>query len=101
MPACEWAADAERGIAPANAASPITWMLGCNLDSNVTGSTGHQPVRSATPAISAACPATCGGMIFATSALYLSKSVDKVRLGTSTEVSGPPTDTEIHSISPG
>src|SRR5262249_57924993 len=59
--ACELAAAAERGIAPAMAASPITWMFGCSFDSNVTGSTGHQPVRSATPAIWASCPAFCGG----------------------------------------
>ena len=53
--ACEWAkAEAERGITPASAASPITWTLGWSLETNVIGSTGHHPVRSATPASSAA-----------------------------------------------
>src|SRR4051794_13012230 len=99
--ACEFAADAERGIAPASAASPMTCMFDCNLDSNVTGSTGHQPVRSATPAISAARPAFCGGMMLATSAWYLSKSVETVRLATSTDASVPPTETDTHSIMPG
>ena len=46
-------------------------------NSNVTGSIGHQPVRSATPAISAMRPAFCGGMMLATVGLYLSKSVDE------------------------
>ncbi len=88
--ACEFAADAERGMAPAMAASPMTWMLGWSLERNVTGSTGHQPVRSATPASSARRPAFCGGMMLATAALYLSKSVASVRVATSTEVSAPP-----------
>src|SRR6185437_1564771 len=67
--ACTCAAEAARGIAPAIAASPITCTLRCSFDSNVTGSTGHQPVRSATPASSAAWPAFCGGMTLATAAL--------------------------------
>ena len=49
--ACAFAANADFGIAPMIAASPITWMFGTSFDSKVTGSTGHQPVRSATPAI--------------------------------------------------
>ncbi len=44
------AENADFGMAPAMMASPIRWMLGTSLDSNVTGSIGHQPVRSATPA---------------------------------------------------
>src|SRR5260221_3203329 len=64
------AENADFGIAPAIEASPTTWILGCNLDSNVTASIGHQPVRSATPTISAMRPAFCGGMTFATSALW-------------------------------
>src|SRR5260370_35361941 len=63
------AENADFGIAPAIEASPTTWILGCNLDSNVTASIGHQPVRSATPTISAMRPAFCGGMTFVTSAL--------------------------------
>ena len=82
---CECAAEAERGMAPAMAASPMTWMFGCSLDSNVTGSTGHQPVRSATPASSATRPAFCGGMTLATAALYLSKSVTSVLVAASTD----------------
>ena len=35
---------ADFGMAPAIAASPITWMPGCSRDSKVTGSIGHQPV---------------------------------------------------------
>ena len=49
------AAEAAFGIAPAMAASPITWIFGTNCDSNVIGSTGHHPVRSATPAVDAIC----------------------------------------------
>src|SRR4030081_3696432 len=64
--ACELAANADFGIAPAMAASPMTWIRGCNFDSNVTGSIGHQPVPSATPATSAMRPAFCGGTMFAT-----------------------------------
>ena len=98
---CECAAEAERGIAPAIAASPITWMFFCSFDSNVTGSTGHQPVRSATWARSAAWPAFCGGMTLATDALYLSKSVTSVLLAASIDDSEPPLDSPTHSISPG
>ena len=47
---------------PAMQASPITWMPGSWRDSKVTGSIGHQPVRSATPAACAIAPARCGGM---------------------------------------
>ena len=64
--ACELAANADFGIAPAIAASPMTWIRGCSFDSNVTGSIGHQPVRSATPVTSAMRPAFCGGMMLAT-----------------------------------
>ena len=45
----------------------------------MTGSTGHQPVRSATPAAAAMRPARCGGMTLATSALCSPNSVTKVR----------------------
>src|SRR6201993_5537488 len=65
-----FAENADFGIAPAIEASPTTWTLGCSLDSNVAGSIGHQPVRSATPAISAMRAAFCGGMTLATSALW-------------------------------
>ena len=44
-----FAAKADFGIAPAIAASPITWMFGCRVEAKLTGSIGHQPVRSATP----------------------------------------------------
>ena len=67
--ACALAAKADFGIAPAIAASPMTWTPGCRRDSKVIGSIGHHPVWSATPAISAICPARCGGMTLATSAL--------------------------------
>ena len=73
---CDCAAEAERGIAPAMAASPMTWMFFLQLQfERRAGRLGHQPVRSATPARSAACPAFCGGMMLATAAWYLSKSV--------------------------
>ena len=71
------AANADFGMAPAIAASPMTWMFGCSFDSNVTGSIGHQPVRSATPAASAMRPARCGGMTLATAAWWRPKSVTK------------------------
>ncbi len=47
------------------AASPSTWMFGRSVDSKATGSTGHQPVRSATPAWAAMAPAFCGGLVAA------------------------------------
>ena len=86
---------------PAMVASPSTWMLGCSLDSNVTGSIGHQPVRSTTPAISAMRAAFCGGMTLATSALCVPKSVTSVLLATSTAVTLPPLDSDTHSSKSG
>src|SRR2546427_12455282 len=65
-----FAENADFGIAPAIEASPTTWTLGCSLDSNVAGAIGHQPVRSATPALSAVRAALCGGMTIAESALW-------------------------------
>src|SRR5829696_1684010 len=73
------AVNADFGIAPAIDASPMTWMLGCSFDSKLTGSIGHQPVRSAAPAASAMRPARCGGMTFATA------------------VTLPPADSDTHS----
>src|ERR1700724_3636282 len=84
--ACELAANADFGIAPAMAASPMTWMFGFKRDSKVTGSIGHQPLRSATPASSAMRPALCGGMTLATLALWWAKSVVSVLVGASTEL---------------
>src|SRR5258706_1508661 len=84
------AENADFGIAPAIEASPTTWILGCNLDSNVTASIGHQPVRSATPTISAMRPAFCGGMTFATSALWRSENVINGIATTSAEGTLPP-----------
>ena len=51
---------------PAKAESPMTWMFFSFSDSNVTASTGHQPVRSTTPASAAILPAFCGGITLAT-----------------------------------
>src|SRR5260370_20676224 len=84
------AENADFGIAPAIEASPTTWILGCNLDSNVTASIGHQPVRSATPTISAMRPAFCGGMTFATSALWRAKTPNNVTPTTSAQGNTPP-----------
>src|ERR1700746_114265 len=95
--ACALAENADFGIAPAIEASPTTWTLGCSLDSNVAGSIGHQPLRSATPAISAMRAAFCGGMTFATSALWRPKSVTRVISATATEVTLPPFDSDTHS----
>src|SRR6266849_4102774 len=92
-----FAANADFGIAPAIAASPMTWTLGCSFDSNVTGSIGHQPVRSAAPAVSTNRPAFCGGMTLATSALWRPKSVTSVISPTSTDVTLPPFDSDTHS----
>src|SRR5262249_49368884 len=91
------AENADFGIAPAIAASPTTCMLGCSLDSKVAGSIGHQPGRSATPAISAMRPAFCGGMTFATPALCRAKTGNSVIAPTSTEVTLPPFDNDTHS----
>ena len=75
----------------------MTWMLGCSVDSNVTGSIGHQPVRSATPATSAMRPAFCGGTMLATAALWRPNSVTTVLVAGSTDVTLPPFDSETHS----
>src|SRR5499425_3354127 len=95
--ACAFAENADVGMAPAIEASPMTWTLGCSLDSNVAGSIGHQPVRSVAPAISAMRAAFCGGMTLATSALYRPKSAKSVIEPTSTEVTLPPFDSDTHS----
>src|SRR5712671_5070090 len=99
--ACEFAAKADLGIAPAIAASPMTWMFGWSFDSKVDGSIGHQPLRSATPAASAMRPAFCGGMTLATAALCCAKSVTSVLVAGSTEVTLPPLDSGTHSTMPG
>ena len=83
------------------AESPMTWMPGCRVDSKATGSTGHQPVRSATPAFWAMVPAFCGGMMLATAALWRAKSVTKVRVEGSTDVTLPPWLSDTHSMMPG
>src|SRR5439155_19853044 len=90
-------ANADCGMAPAMQASPITWILGCNVDSNVTGLMGHQPVRSATPAVSAMRPAFCGGTILATAARWRPNSVTTVLVAGSTEVTLPPFESDTHS----
>ena len=79
----------------------MTWMFGCSFDSNVTGSIGHQPVLSATPASSAMRPARCGGITLATAALWLPNSVVSVLVLGSTAVTRPPFDSGTHSISSG
>ena len=38
------AANADLGMSPGMIASPTRWTPGCRVDSNVSGSTGHQPV---------------------------------------------------------
>src|ERR1700681_3039846 len=99
--AWELAAKPDFGIAPATQASPMTWMLGCRVDSKLTGSIGHQPVRSATPASSAMRPAFCGGTTLATAGLCLVKSVSTVIDAGSTLVTLPPDDSDTHSMMPG
>src|ERR1700730_5278225 len=96
--ACALAANPAFGIAPAMQASPMTWILGCRVDSKLNDSTGHQPVRSATPAISAMRPAFCGGTILATAAWYLAKSVSTVMDAASTCVTLPRDDSDTHSM---
>src|ERR1700722_5834341 len=95
--ACEFAANADFGIAPAMAASPMTWMFGTCFDSKVTGPIGHQPERSVAPATSAVRPAFCGVMRLAAEALTLSKSVETVLVAGWTEETLPPIDSETHS----
>src|SRR5713101_4167046 len=96
-----FAAKADFGIAPAIAASPITWIFGCKVEAKLTGSIGHQPVASVTPAAAAMPPAFCGGMTFATSALWVAKSVVRVIAPGSTDVTLPPADSDTHSSKPG
>src|ERR1700746_4226109 len=88
--ACALAENADFGIAPAIEASPTTWTLGCSLDSNVAGSIGHQPVRSATPAISAMRAAFCGGMTLGTSALWRAETGERVIAAAAAEGVFPP-----------
>ena len=95
------AAKADFGMPPMMAASPSTWMPGCRVDSKATGSTGHQPVRSATPAWAAMAPAFCGGITLATAALWRAKSVTKVSVAGSTDVTLPPWLSDTHSMMPG
>src|SRR5262249_38252066 len=95
--ACALAANADLGIPPAMIASPSTGTFGTRLDSKVTGSIGHQPVLSATPAIWATRAALCGGITLATAALCLAKSVVSVISAGSTEVTLPPCDSGTHS----
>src|SRR5580704_2632021 len=92
--ACELAAIADFGIAPAMAASPMTWMFGLRRDSKVIGSMGHQPLRSAAPVSSAMRPAFCGGITLATLALCWAKSVVSVFVAASTSLTLPPLDKE-------
>src|SRR5262249_41642897 len=92
-----FAANADFGIAPAIDASPMTWTFGCSFDSNVAGSIGHQPVRSAAPAVSTIPPAFWGGMTLATSALWRPKSGTSVISPTSPDVTLPPFDSDAHS----
>src|SRR5687767_3100345 len=99
--ACALAENADFGIAPMIAASPMTCMPGRSFDSKDTGSTGHQPLRSATPAASAMRPARCGGITLATAALCCANSVTKVIVEGSTDVTLPPFDSDTHSSRPG
>jgi hypothetical protein len=92
---------ADFGMPPAMDASPVTWMLGCSRDSKVTGSIGHHPLRSATPAACAIQPARCGGITFATCALCRPNSVTSVISRASTSVTLPPEDSGTHSMRPG
>src|SRR2546423_9730118 len=88
--ACELAANADFGIAPAMAASPMTWIRGCSFDSKVTGSIGHQPVPSATPATSAMRPAFCGGVTLAPFAWGRPQSVIRLLGPAATRGPAPP-----------
>ena len=92
------AAEAERGMLPADIASPMMWMPGTSIDSKLEASTGHQPERSATPACSAMAPAFCGGMTLATSQAWLSKSVVRILADASTAMTLPLDDSGTHSI---
>src|SRR4051794_6464333 len=98
--ACVSAANAAFGTAPPMQASPMTWMLGADQDSNVSGSMAHQPVLSAAPASAAMRPAFCGGITLATAAVCRWKSVISVLVDGSTEVTLPPCDSPTHSIMP-
>src|SRR5260370_10631872 len=94
-------AKADFAILPALAASPMTWIPGCSFDSNVIGSIGHQPDRSARPASCASWPASCAGMTLATSALNVSPAVLTNRPFTSPAWTPPANGPGSHSIIPG
>src|SRR3981081_1203882 len=96
-----FAEKADFGISPAMIASPTRWMLGCSVDSNVTGSTGHHPDRSARPICCARCPAFWAGMTLATAALTVSSAVITERALTSTALTPPVNSAGSHSIIPG
>ena len=89
---------ADFGMSPPMVASPTRWIPGCSFDSNVVGSTGHQPDWSARPACCASSPAICGGMTLATAALKVSacghhRQVLHVdRLDPAGELAGQPLD---------
>src|SRR5258708_16386031 len=86
---------------PAIQESQTTWLVLSNLDSRVAGSIPHHPLFSAAPAIAAIWPAFCGGITFATCAVYLSKSMISVLVDGSTEVTLPPCESETHSTMSG
>ncbi len=92
---------ADFGMSPPMIASPTRWMPGCSVDSNVTGSTGHQPDFSARPACRARSPAVCAGMTLATAALNVSPAVSTDRAFTSTALTPPVNWAGSHSIIPG
>src|SRR5262249_33918983 len=93
------------------AASPMTWILGCSGDSNVIGSIGHHPARSATPATSAIRPARCGGVVLAGGGLWGLKKGGRGTAPVAADGALPaprthhpsvtPADSDTHSMSPG
>ncbi len=93
------AATPDLGSAGAVQASPMTWMYGWRVDSNVSGSTGHQPLASVRSAAKAMGPACCAGIRFKTSACTRSpNAVRTVRLAASTSTTPDRSAPERHSI---
>ena len=72
-------------------------MFGCSFDSNVTGSIGHQPVRSATPASSAMRAGLLRRDDVGDVGLVAAEVGDQRLVAGSTEVTLPPVESETHS----
>ena len=79
----------------------MTWMPGTRRLSKLTGSTGHHPPLSITPAAPATAPARCGGITFTTSAFAVPPPALMLIAAGSTPMTAPPLDSGTRSSRPG